>query len=474
MKMGPVVGKDLIGGPLPLGCGLASGWRTVFHGATAIVFAFSLLSIERVWAAPSRADARMIEQYHGRRVELRKSLADGITVLFGRTEQDEDLRTGFFQEPNFYYLSGWQEPGAIVLLAPLPEDSKASGYAEKAALPREILFLPERDPDREKWTGRKLGPGDASVREITGFETVMPAEKFEAELRRMLEAYARIYTLTGHSTADRLKQLAPLRDIVNPAPAIAKLRMAKSPEEIALIQRATDATIEAHRAAWRRAGPGLYEYQVAATMSEIYAEKGCERHAYAPIVGSGPNSVYLHYSRSSRRMDAGEVLLMDVGAECAGYASDITRTIPVNGRFTARQREIYEIVLGAQKAAIAAVKPGMTLSKTAPNTLYKIAYDYINSHGKDLHGERLGKYFTHGLGHHVGLDVHDASDPAAPLEAGMVITIEPGIYIPEENLGVRIEDMVLVTEHGSKVMSSALPREPGEIEKEIGRATTAR
>jgi Xaa-Pro aminopeptidase len=173
-------------------------------------------------------------------------------------------------------------------------------------------------------------------------------------------------------------------------------------------------------------------------------------------------------------MDAGEVLLMDVAAECAGYASDITRTIPVGGRFTARQREIYDIVLGAQKAAIAAVKPGMTLSKTSPNTIYKVAYDYINSHGKDLRGERLGKYFTHGIGHHVGLDVHDASDPSAPLEAGMVITIEPGIYIPEENLGVRIEDVVLVTEHGGKVMSAALPREPGEIEKLVGhRSSTA-
>jgi Xaa-Pro aminopeptidase len=126
-------------------------------------------------------------------------------------------------------------------------------------------------------------------------------------------------------------------------------------------------------------------------------------------------------------------------------------------------------VLGAQKAAIAAVKPGMMLGKTAPNSLYKIAYDYINSHGKDRSGERLGKYFTHGLGHHVGLEVHDADDPTMPLEAGMVITIEPGIYIPEENIGIRIEDMVLVTDNGAKVLSGGLPREPDEIEKALGR-----
>src|SRR5260370_41578963 len=435
------------------------------YGLAVVVFSCVLT------AAPASAgDPHLLGQYRARRMELRKSLRDGVIVLFGRGEQDEDLRTGFFQESNFYYLTGWREPGAILLLAPLPDDAQAPGYAARERLPREILFLPERNPDQEKWTGRKIAPDEENVRANTGFDVVMPAEKFEAELRDMLQAYARIYTLTDQTAATRLKQLAPLRDIANAAPAISKLRMAKSPEEIALIQRATDVTLEGHRAAWQRAAPGLYEYQVAATMTEVYADAGCERSAYAPIVGSGPNSVYLHYSRNTRRRDAGEVLLMDVAAECAGYASDITRTIPVGGKFTARQREIYDIVLGAQKAAIAAVKPGMTLSKTAANTLYKVAYDYLNSHGKDLHGERLGKYFTHGIGHHVGLDVHDASDPSAPLEPGMVITIEPGLYIPEENIGIRIEDVVLVTGQGAKVLSAALPRDPGEIEKLVGKA----
>jgi Xaa-Pro aminopeptidase len=160
---------------------------------------------------------------------------------------------------------------------------------------------------------------------------------------------------------------------------------------------------------------------------------------------------------------------MDAAAECSGYASDITRTIPVGGKFSKRQREIYEVVLAAQKAAITAVKPGMTLLKDTPNSLYKVAYDYINTHGKDLHGAPLGKYFTHGLSHHVGLEVHDESDRYAPLEAGMVITIEPGIYIPEENIGVRIEDILLVTDTGSTVLSGALPREAWEIEKAIAR-----
>ena len=166
-------------------------------------------------------------------------------------------------------------------------------------------------------------------------------------------------------------------------------------------------------------------------------------------------------------MDSGEVVLMDAAAECSGYASDITRTIPVGRPFSPRQKEIYEIVLGAQKAAITAVKPGMTIGKTTPNSIYKVAFDYINTHGKDRHGEPLGKYFTHGLSHHVGLEVHDAFDPAAALESGMVITVEPGIYIPEEDVGIRIEDVILVTENGAKVMSAALPREVAEIEKAI-------
>jgi Xaa-Pro aminopeptidase len=163
-------------------------------------------------------------------------------------------------------------------------------------------------------------------------------------------------------------------------------------------------------------------------------------------------------------MDRGELLLMDVGAECAGYAADITRTIPVGASFSKRQREIYEIVLGAQNAVIAAIKPGLPLSD-----LSKIARDYINTHGKDLHGEPLGKYFTHGVSHHVGLDVHDATDFSQPLGEGNVITVEPGIYIPEESIGIRIEDMVLVTKDGARLMSGALPRDPGEIEKALGR-----
>jgi Xaa-Pro aminopeptidase len=393
------------------------------------------------------------DEYRARRAELSQKLHDGVLVLFGATDKgEENIRTGFFQESNFYYLTGWQEPGAILLLAP-PQDDK----------PYAVLFIPHRHPDQEKWTGRKAGPDDSNIGQLTGFDTVMPTGNFESELRKQLDHYSSLYTV-GEQSTTQLKALAPMRDISGAAPMIARLRMHKSPEEMALLQKSIDVTLAAHRAAWKRAAPGLYEYQVAASMTALYFDAGCERNAYAPIVGSGPNSTVLHYSRNSRRMDRGELLLMDVGAECAGYAADITRTIPVGAPFTKRQREIYEVVLGAQNAVIAAIKPGVPLGD-----LSKIAREYINTHGKDLHGDPLGKYFTHGVSHHVGLDVHDATDFSQPLADGNVITVEPGIYIPEENIGIRIEDMVEVTKDGARLMSGALPRDPGEIEKVLGR-----
>ena len=390
------------------------------------------------------------EEYRARRAELRKSL-DGVMVLFGAREP-EDLHSRFFQETNFLYLSGWREPGGIMLLTPTEE----------------ILFLPPRNPVEEKYTGPKTGFDDKSAPQKSGFDKVLPTYALESNFLRMLESSRRVYLIPEDPRAAKLKQLALLHEEASAAVAIAKLRTIKSPAEIELIANATNATVAAHLAAWRKMRPGLYEYEIAATMTDTYLERGCERSAYAPIVGSGPDSVVLHYMSNRRRMDSGEVVLMDVGAECSDYATDVTRTAPVNGKFTPRQREIYDIVLGAQKAAIAAIKPGIKL-RGEGRSLQKIAYDYINTHGKDLHGDTLGKYFTHGLSHFVGLDVHDPGDVDAPLKPGMVITIEPGIYLPEENIGVRIEDTLVVTAEGSRNLSEALPREAEEIERLIGK-----
>lgn len=389
-------------------------------------------------------------EYKQRRAELRKSL-DGVMVLFG-AEEPEDLHTAFFQETNFLYLSGWREPGAVMLLT----------------RDEEILFLPPHNRQTEIFTGPKTAAEDADATEKTGFEKVLPRSAVEAAYQRLMEKSRDIYSLPGDEHAKKLLGLAPLHQERSAAQEIARLRVIKSEAEIQRITDATDITIAAHLAAWKAIKAGMFEYQIAATMTNVYFQYGCERSAYAPIVGAGPDSVILHYMTNKRRMDSGEVVLMDVGAECSDYATDVTRTVPVNGKFTARQREIYDVVLGAQKAAIAAVKPGARM-RGEKNSLQQIAYDYINSHGKDLHGDSLGKYFTHGLGHYVGLDVHDPGDLNWPLEAGMVITIEPGVYIPEENIGIRIEDTILVTPNGAKLLSGALPREPGEIEKRIGK-----
>lgn len=392
-------------------------------------------------------------EYHTRRQELAKALPDGVIVLFGSVEHDGDeIHSRFYQDPNFYYLTGWKQPGAILLI-----DSR-----------REILFLPDHNRAREKWTGPEAGPEDPKIGNRSGFATVLPVERFETEVHTSLERQAKLYT-TGSEAAARLRAFAPLRDVGSADRALARLRMRKSPEEIERLQHSADATIAAHRAAWKTAAPGVYEYQVAAALVASYLGAGCERNAYPPIVASGPNSVYLHYERNERRMQAGDLLLTDAGAECAGYAADVTRTIPVSGKFTPRQREIYDVVLGAQKAAIAEVKPGIAINTRAPGSVYQIAYDYINSHGRDLHGEPLGKYFIHGISHQIGLEVHDASEPGAVLEEGMVISVEPGIYIPEENIGIRIEDMVLVTKDGARVLTTALPREAADIEKALAR-----
>jgi Xaa-Pro aminopeptidase len=397
------------------------------QGARAVVCAALLCALFR--ASGVAADP----EYRARRDALRKAVPEGVIVLSGATQEIEDLRSPFFQEPNFYYLTGWREPGARLLI---------DGH-------REILFLPRHDVQRERAMGPLAAADDPGINGKTGFATVLPIGRFDEE-----------WHAAGPPANARAVQKA-----------LTRMRMTKSPVEIGLIERSIDATIAAHLAAWKSARAGMYEYQIAALMMAVYLDRGCERSPYAPIVGSGPDGLFLHYNRGSRRMEQGELLLMDVGAECAGYAADVTRTIPVDGHFTPRQREIYDIVLGAQKSVIAAVKPGMAIGRThsQPNSLYRVAYDYLDTHGRDLHGEPLGQYFIHGVSHHIGLEVHDASDIDAPLAEGMVISVEPGLYIPEEQMGIRIEDMVVVTHNGCRVLTASLPREAAEIERIMAR-----
>jgi Xaa-Pro aminopeptidase len=405
--------------------------------------------------------------------ERRAKLAAAVNapvVLFGYTGHEEaNPSYVFMQEENFYYLTGHNEEGAALLL--VPESAEQKGWTG----PREILYLPPRDLKEEMWNGPRIGPDDPGIQEKTGFPRVETFAKLRDTLAALAKNYPEIYTeLPGphdegypHAAnwSKWVKEAVPQASVKDVSSAVGTLRAIKSPGELTLIQKAVDPSIDAHFAAMKLMRPGLYEYQVAAKMVEIHAYAGCETEAYSPIVGTGFDSTVLHYNKLDRKIEDGDIVLLDVAGQYSGYASDITRTIPANGKFTPRQREIYEIVLGAQNAAMEALKPGMTLGGKDATSLQKIAMDYIDSHGKDKEGRSLGRYYIHGLSHHVGLDVHDPSGPARPLEPGMVITIEPGIYIPEENLGVRIEDDVLITPTGYKLLTARLPRSPDEIEK---------
>ncbi len=400
-------------------------------------------------AASALAQAAIpLSEYQQRRAKLREDLK-GAVILFGKPAPPDVDVNRFRQETNFYYLTGWMQPDARLLIT---HDD-------------EILFLPHHNPRLETFTGKRASAEDADIRVVTGFAKTMPLEKFEEQVRHALDSGPEVYGLKSPE-AEKLAPLLAFRDLLPAGPLIGKLRIKKSPAEIEELQRAADVSVEAHLAAWKQMKPGAFEFNAQAAFTEVMMKNGCLGYAYPPIIGSGPNSTVLHYEANSRKMDRGEVVVIDAAAECDAYASDITRTIPVSGKFSDRQLEIYEIVLGAQKAAIAAVKPGAKFY--GDGSITKIAQDYINSHGKDKHGEPLGKYFTHGLGHPVGLDVHDAGRLEPVLEEGMVLTIEPGIYIPEESIGVRIEDVLLVTKDGAKVLSGSLPKEPGDVERALG------
>jgi len=416
--------------------------------------------------------------YRARRQALAARTNGGAVVLFAATEAEgPNALYGFRQDENFYYLTGWAEPGGALLIAPAVE-AKGSSPARPYT---EVFFLPQRSPSQERWTGPKLGPSDAKAPEVTGFDRVLPLDAMRDELARILpQPRASVYTdirqagETSHSApgiewlrrANAFPNYIGFSDV---KPLVDALRLIKDKGEIALIRKATDASIAAHQAVPAAMRPGVTEQQISALMQYEFGRRGCERPAYSPIVGSGFNGTVLHYSQNSATLQDGDLVVMDVGGEYSMYATDITRTLPAGGKFTARQREIYNIVLGAVEAAEQAFVAGKsTLGRTNPTSLHKVAADYINSHGKDLHGQALGKYFIHGLSHYVDLNVHDPGDSNAPLAPGMVFTIEPGIYIPEEKLGVRIEDMYYVDENGKLVnLTASLARTVDDIERSI-------
>jgi Xaa-Pro aminopeptidase len=431
---------------------------------------FFFLSLISACTPGNALDRQPSADYHARRETLANN-AGGIVVLFAPLEGGDPVYS-FRQEDNFYYLSGLTEPGDALLIAPAVEakdNAPARPYTE-------ILFLPPHNLRREKFTGPKLGAENPDAPKITGFDRVEEMDKLPDEVSKVITGGRPvIYTdvvSEGETSASAepltfLKRSNAVLFFQDVKPMLSSLRTFKDAGEIALIRKAVDASVAAHAAAMKAVKPNVLEFEISALMQYEWDRRGCERPSYSPIVGSGHNSTILHYADNTNTMKAGDVVVIDAAAEYSMYAADITRTLPVNGHFTPRQREIYDIVLGAQEAAMAAFQSGksMLVGDSDPS-LNKVAKEYIRSHGKDLHGQPLDQYFIHGLGHYIGLNVHDPGDYRVPLGPGTAFTIEPGIYIPEEGIGVRIEDDYYVDANGKLIkLSAALPSKAADVEK---------
>ncbi|MGB0063473.1 MAG: aminopeptidase P N-terminal domain-containing protein [Terracidiphilus sp.] len=419
-------------------------------------------------------DKQPASVYRARRVALATELKGGIAILFAAEEPELDFMP-YRQDSDFYYLTGWNEPGAaLVIVGDAPQTAAPRAY-------KEILFLPARDLHMETYTGAKMDAATPGVAEAAGVDNVQAMTEMPAVLDRLIAAdrdlLKNLWTQPESAAATAFTRFTGttlgIADVPRPHDVTAltmPLRQIKDEGEIALIKQASKASILAQRVVmqwWVK--PGMTERAIAGAMTAVWMENGCERPSYSPIVGSGPDSTILHYSSNHRTMQDGDVLLIDAACEYSMYASDITRTLPVNGHFTPRQREIYNVVLGAQQAAADAFVAGKSSindrERKDPNSLDTVAYNYINTHGADLHGQPLGKYWLHGLGHMMGIDVHDPANYPVVLRPGMVFTIEPGVYIPEEKIGIRIECDFLVTADGKLVdLDASLPHTADEIE----------
>ena len=430
-----------------------------------------LIIVQCAWCTERQPNAI----YRARRQKLAERTNGAAVLLFAPLEAEgpNDVY-GFRQDNNFYYLTGWTEPGAALLIVP-----ETSAKADSPARPyTEIFFLPQHSYVQEKWTGPKLGPENPDAPRITGFDKVEAIDNLRTELVRLLPIrVATIFTdvVTSDDTSNSATSIEWLKranafplviSLNDVRPLLSSLRTTKDAGEIELIRKADNASMAAQLAAMRAIKPGMTEREVSALLQYEWGKRGCERPAYSPIVGAGFNSTVLHYSADDGPINAGDLVLMDAAGEYSMYAADITRTVPATGKFTARQREIYDIVLGAQEAAINAFRSGKSILKgNGPDSLYKVAYDYINTHGKDLHGQPLGQYFIHGLSHYIGLAVHDDGDYNVALGPGAVFTIEPGIHIPEEKIGVRIEDDFYVDPNGKLInLTGDLPRTADAVE----------
>ncbi|EYF08015.1 aminopeptidase P N-terminal domain-containing protein [Chondromyces apiculatus] len=432
--------------------------------------------------------------FHGRRMRLLEKI-DGALLLFAApvTLRNDDVAHEYRQDSDFYYLTGFTEPGAVLLLTSKHEHHRA------------VLFLRPRDREHEMWDGERLGV-DGAVERL-GFDAAYPIGEFADKLPRYFTGVTRVYhrLAVDRGNDDRvLDAVQRVRgrgrtpdvwptEIVDPRTLLHSMRVLKTDDEIATMRRAAEITRDAHLAAMRLAAPGRHEYELEAVMREAFRRHGAERVAYLPIVGSGPNATVLHYRQNSRRMEDGELVLIDAGCEYGYYASDVTRTFPVSGTFSPPQRRIYQLVLDAQRAAIDATRPGVTVDHVHDVTVRVLAEGLValgllqGTLDDVLRDRTYRRYYMHRTSHYLGMDVHDAGTyfeggAPRPMQPGMVLTIEPGLYIRADDvaapaeyrgIGVRIEDDVLVTAEGHRILTDDIPRTIDDVERACRGASTA-
>jgi Xaa-Pro aminopeptidase len=421
-------------------------------------------------------------------LERMGSTGGGIAIIPTAPERvrNRDTTFPYRADSYFHYLSGFPEPEAVLVLV--------AGRGDDGA--RSLLFCRDKDLEKEIWDGFRFGPDGA--RETFGFDEAHAFKDFEAKLPELLADQPALWYSLGHDAAWDARITAALnavraqtRNGKRPPAAIHdvravldRMRLLKDASEIALMRQAAAIACAAHRRALAFAAPGKYEYEVEAEFLHEFRRRGSQFPAYPPIVASGANACVLHYVDNSRQMRDGELLLIDAGCELDGYASDITRTFPVNGRFSGPQTDVYDLVLDAQTAAIAALKPGATFHDPHDAAVRVLAQGMIDmkllegSVDAVIESESYKRFYMHRTSHWLGLDVHDAGEYKAgdewvTLEPGMVLTIEPGCYIrpgddvPQAfwNIGVRIEDDALVTAGGCEVLTSKAPKTIAGIEQ---------
>ena len=424
---------------------------------------------------------------------------DAVAIIPAAHEvtRSYDTEFKFHQDPDFYYLTGFPEPDAIAVIAP---SNKKNPYT---------LFVRPRDPKMETWYGRRAGTEGAEKN--YGADKALPIEKFQTELAKLINGHEKLYYRFGvdqkldqqilqYLSAQRFrrqKTAYPPHTIVDPIILIHEMRLHKTPDEIKLMQKSADIAAEAHILAMKRTKPGMNEYQVEAIIENYFKENGAAGAAYNSIVGGGANACILHYVENNAPLKDGDLLLVDAGAQYQGYASDITRTFPVNGKFTKPQRDVYDIVLDVEIACLEATRPGTTIKERQKLSIELLTegmkqLGLLKGKTKDLIKKKAyEKYYMHGVGHYLGLDTHDAgryftdhkAKDSRPFAAGMVLTVEPGIYVPPDDksapskyrgIGVRIEDDVLVTADGNVNLTASCPKQAEEIEDlmNAGRAST--